>query len=164
MPITFEVGCGNGHFLSAYSKEYPYKLCIGIDLLGQRLKRSNNKKRNNQLENLRFIKAEAGEFVEAFPPNTSLSEVFILFPDPWPKRKHHKNRLIQPEFLTALAKICKTDAPLHFRTDHEDYFEWVTEHIKAHPSWSITCEAPWPLEVETLFQKRAPSYKSLIAK
>ena len=164
MPIVFEIGCGNGHYLTAYAQENPDKLCIGIDLLGHRLRCSNKKKHNNFIENIHFIKAEAGEFIEALSQKPIISEVFILFPDPWPKRRHHKNRLIQPEFLSRLAKICKEGAPLHFRTDHQEYFKWAHARVEAHTMWSITPETPWPLEVETLFQQRAPSYNSLIAK
>lgn len=163
-PITFEIGCGNGHYLTAYAKDHPEKYCIGIDVFGKRLKRSNNKKRNNELQNLCFIKAEATEFIEVFPKNTLISEVFILFPDPWPKRKHHKNRLIQPDFLTALAMIMEEGAPLHFRTDDVPYFDWTVKHLKRHPLWSIQEGEAWPFEAETLFQTRAHSYSSLTAR
>jgi len=164
MPIIFEIGCGNGHYLTAYSKKHPEKLCVGIDVFSHRLRRSNSKKNNNELKNLHFIKAEASEFIEMLPADVLVNEAFILFPDPWPKRKHHKNRLLQPTFLTALAKICKKDAPLHFRTDDLNYFKWTTAHIKAHPLWSTAENEQWPFEAETLFQQRAPSYNSLIAR
>ena len=163
-PVVFEIGCGNGHYLTAYSKEHPEKLCIGIDVFSHRLRRSNSKKNNNELKNLHFIKAEANEFIEMFPTETTINEIFILFPDPWPKRRHHKNRLIQPKFLTALARICKKDSPLYFRTDDSDYFKWTAAHIEAHSLWSTSKNDPWPFEAETLFQKRAPSYNSLVAR
>lgn len=163
-PIVFEIGCGNGHFLAAYAKEHPEKLCLGIDIFSHRLRRSNSKKTINELKNLHFLKAEASECIEVFPKNILISEAFILFPDPWPKRKHHKNRLVQPEFLTAFAKICQKGAPLHFRTDDRDYFKWTAVHIETHPLWSTQKNEPWPFEAESLFQQRAPTYNSLTAR
>jgi tRNA (guanine-N7-)-methyltransferase len=90
-------------------------------------------------------------------------EIWILFPDPWPKKRHHKNRLLQPEFLEAVAARTRPGAALYFRTDHTAYFEEVAAFLPGLATWRVAPDAPWPLETETVFQARAPSYRSLVA-
>lgn len=161
--ITLEIGCGHGHFLTAYSVAHPHTFCVGIDIILDRVARADRKKGRAEASNLVFVRAEAHEFLEALPPNTRLTDVFILFPDPWPKRRHHKNRIIQPEFLSALAKLADKQARLCFRTDFAPYFEEARHTVAQHTDWKLQPEAAWPFEVTTVFQSRAISYQSLVA-
>lgn len=162
--LTLEIGCGHGHFLAAYAAAQPEKFCIGVDLLTKRIERGNRKRDRQGLANLDFIKAEANELLAAIPDNHRLSEIFFLFPDPWPKTRHHKNRLIQTALLDRLAALSLPGKTrLHFRTDHADYFTWSTDLLRAHPAWEILPEAPWPFEQETFFSQLLPEYQSLIA-
>jgi tRNA (guanine-N7-)-methyltransferase len=161
--ITFEIGCGHGHYLNAYAAAHPHRTCVGIDLLVDRVKRSERKRDRAKLTNLYFFRADVADFLSALPPQISFSEVFILFPDPWPKRRHHKNRLIQPEMLDLLASRSASGARLYFRTDHQEYFRASHAVIAEHPRWRIEGESSWPFELETVFQQRAESYASVIA-
>lgn len=161
--ITLEIGSGHGHFLTAYAEAHPERLCIGIDLLPDRLARSTRKSNRAKLTNVVWMHAEARLFLEALPPDTTLADIFVLFSDPWPKRRHWKNRVIQPGFLSLLASRAGQGARLHFRTDHAHYFEQATGLINQHPAWSIEADAPWPFELPTVFQQRAESHQSLIA-
>lgn len=88
-PIIFdlEIGCGHGHWLNAYSDAHLDTICVGIDLISKRILRSNNKKFNNKRKNISFFKAEANEFLLYKPSNYRIRNTFILFPDPWPKKK-----------------------------------------------------------------------------
>ncbi|MDR1817212.1 MAG: tRNA (guanosine(46)-N7)-methyltransferase TrmB [Puniceicoccales bacterium] len=161
---VLEIGCGHGHFLSAYAAAHPEHFCLGVDLLSKRIRRAIRKRDNAHLANLEFLKADAGELLEAWTPAFPLSAIFILHPDPWPKTRHHKNRLIQPAFLDILAGLSTTGATrLHFRTDHDAYFDWAREHVAAHPAWEILDGAPWPFEQETVFSQRLPHHQDLIA-
>jgi tRNA (guanine-N7-)-methyltransferase len=102
--VVLEIGCGHGHFLTAYAAAHPEKFCVGFDIEIDRIERAGRKRRRAELEkNLAFVRAEATEFFAALPAHARFSEVFVLFPDPWPKRRHHKNRMIRPESLSALA-------------------------------------------------------------
>ncbi|MDR3227806.1 MAG: tRNA (guanosine(46)-N7)-methyltransferase TrmB [Puniceicoccales bacterium] len=161
--LTLEIGCGHGHFLAAYSAAFPQKHCIGIDLLTKRIERACRKRDRAHLRNLAFFKAEANEFLDALPATLQFDEYFFLFPDPWPKNRHHKNRLIQTEMLNRLASLAKPAAHLWFRTDHSSYFEWTQALVSQHPRWRILPDAKWPFEHETFFSKLLPDYQTLVA-
>lgn len=161
--ITLEVGCGHGHFLDDYAKEHPEEFCVGIDLRTKRIEKSNRKRERGGRCNLVFMKAEFTEFLDALPPDVSLGKIFFLFPDPWPKARHHRYRMIQTATLDALAAKAAPGCRLHFRTDHPDYFEWAQEHVRINTHWAINPELRWPFERETFFQKLLPDYRSLIA-
>jgi tRNA (guanine-N7-)-methyltransferase len=161
--VTLEIGCGHGHFLTSYADQHPSAFCIGIDLIIDRVARAGRKKDRARLTNLCFLQAEAGEFLDALPANVRIADIFVLFPDPWPKRRHHKNRLIQASFLTKLASRADPGARLCFRTDFAPYFAEASRTISVHDAWDIHPSAPWPHELETVFQSRATAFQSLIA-
>ena len=159
-----EIGCGHGHFLTAYAAAHPGELCLGIDLIGERIARAIRKRDRAKLPNLHFFHAEAHDFLSALPADAGLCAIIVLFPDPWPKRRHHKNRLLQPAFLDALAARAGQGTRLYFRTDHRGYFAQATAVLAAHSLWQIDSVAPWIFETETVFQARAPTYHSLVAR
>jgi tRNA (guanine-N7-)-methyltransferase len=162
-PITWEIGSGHGHFLVRYAAEHPGKFCVGVDIQIERIERANKKRDHARLPNCHFVRAEAREVLHALPAGVGLAEVWILFPDPWPKARHNKNRLLKPEFLEDLAVRAGEGTPLYFRTDHTGYFREAEAHFRAARTWAIDSGAPWPMEHETVFQARAPVYHSLVA-
>jgi tRNA (guanine-N7-)-methyltransferase len=161
--VTWEIGSGHGHFLVQYAQAFPEKFCVGVDIIRDRLARSGRKLGRARLTNCHFVQAEAREFLDALPPGVTLGEIWVLFPDPWPKKRHHKNRILQAEFLEALAARAGEGARLYFRTDHAEYFAAVAALLPGLPAWRIEPAAGWPLEQETVFQARAPGYQSLVA-
>ena len=161
--FTFEIGCGHGHWLAAYAAAHPAELCVGIDLITDRVERSQRKQLLGKLTNAAFLKAEATEFLDALPEGHGLGRIFILYPDPWPKKKHHKNRFISAENLDRLAQHARPGTRLHFRTDHEGYHAWATEHLSAHPRWRLLPDEPWPFEQKTFFEERTKQRRDLIA-
>lgn len=161
--LVWEIGSGHGHFLVQYAQAFPAKFCVGVDVVRDRLNRSGRKRDRAGLTNCRFVQAEAREFLEALPAGVTLQEIWVLFPDPWPKKRHHKNRIMQAEFLEALAARAGEGTRLHFRTDHAEYFAAVAAIFPEMPAWRLDPVAPWPLELETVFQARAPAYQSLVA-
>lgn len=162
-PFVWEIGCGHGHFLTAYANAHPDQFCVGIDLIGDRIDRGTRKRDRAKLANLHFIQAEAEAFLANLPPEARLSSVYVLFSDPWPKRRHHKNRVMQPEFLEKIARRTSPDSRLYFRTDYEPYYQDTGAMIREHMRWTQV-EEPWPFEHETVFQSRSESYHSLIAR
>lgn len=161
--IVWEIGSGHGHFLVQYAQAFPGKFCVGVDIIRDRLNRSGKKRDRAKLTNCHFVQAEAREFFDALPADVTLQEIWVLFPDPWPKKRHHKNRILQTEFLEALASRAGEGAPLYFRTDHAEYFSAVQALFPDLKTWRLDPAAPWPLEQETVFQARAPAYQSLVA-
>lgn len=163
-PLTLEIGCGHGHFLAAYAAAFPQEFCVGLDLISKRIERAERKRSLAALQNLAFFKAEATELLLALPRDCRLGKIFFLFPDPWPKARHHKNRLIQPEMLSRLAERAAAGTRLFFRTDHAEYFDWSRTLIDAHDAWKLVPDAAWPFEHETYFQKILPdAFRSLVA-
>lgn len=160
---TLEIGCGHGHFLTAYAKQFPATFSLGVDLNIERIRKGEKKRQTLGLENLSFLRASIEDCMEALPEHLRFDSVFMLFPDPWPKKRHWKNRMLQTSFLSALVAKCNEGAHFHFRTDHEGLFEWALEHVDAHPNWKRLPEAQWPFEIETVFQSKAASHQSLIA-
>jgi tRNA (guanine-N7-)-methyltransferase len=157
-----EFGCGHGHFLAAYAAAHPDQLCVGLDISGERIARALRKRDRAKLTNLHFIHAEARDFLDCLPADATLADIYILFPDPWPKRRHHKNRLLEPDFLREIARRAGQGARLFFRTDFEPYFRESEALLREHPAWEIT-PGPWPFEQVTVFQSRAAQHFSLIA-
>jgi tRNA (guanine-N7-)-methyltransferase len=162
--VTLEIGCGHGHFLTAYAQAHPEEFCLGVDLLPDRLARAGRKSQRLGLENIAWTQAEAGLLLEALPDETRFTgAIFILFPDPWPKRRHWKHRIMRPDFLSALARRSGAGARLCFRTDHGPYFLAATEVLRTHPDWRLAPEIPWPFEEPTVFQSRADNFQSWVA-
>jgi tRNA (guanine-N7-)-methyltransferase len=162
-PFVWEVGCGHGHFLAAYAAAHPEVLCIGVDITKDRIDRGLRKRDRAKLSNLHFIHAEAGVFLDSMPKKAVFSSIFVLFPDPWPKRRHHKNRIMQPEFLTAVSARAGDEARIYFRTDYEPYFQDTQTVLQDHPAWELVSES-WPFEQKTVFESRANSHHSLVAR
>ena len=161
--ITFELGCGHGHWLAAYAATHPTEFCVGIDLITHRVERSVRKQTLGRLDNVLFLKAEATEFLEALPATVVLGKIFILYPDPWPKKKHHKNRFINATSLDLLAARSAPGARLHFRTDNADYFQWTHEHLAAHARWELRPDETWPFEQKTFFEERMKDRRDVFA-
>lgn len=162
-PVVLEVGSGHGHFLTAYAAAHPEKCCVGVDLAGDRVERAVRKRDRAGLSNLFFIQADVRLFLAALPAEIRMAEIFVLFPDPWPKLRHRKHRIIQPAFLSAASALAAPDCRFAFRTDHEPYYRDAHATIAAHPAWQLV-EEKWPFEFETVFQSRAASHFSLLAR
>ncbi|TVP75845.1 MAG: tRNA (guanosine(46)-N7)-methyltransferase TrmB [Puniceicoccaceae bacterium] len=162
--ILFEAGCGHGHWLCDFAAAHPDIHCVGIDLISWRIRKANDKKAKRDLGNLHFYKAELAEFLEVLPPAIRFERTVLLFPDPWPKAKHHRRRMVQAAFLDEVARRSDPGGEFCFRTDDRPYFDWTLEHLEAHPEWMIDEAAPWPYESETYFQSLMSSFDSVVAK
>ena len=158
-----EIGFGNGENLLALAVAHPERDFIGVEVhragVGHLLLRAEEA----GLTNLRVICHDAVEVLERHIAPESLDEVLVLFPDPWPKLRHHKNRIIQNDFLTLAARRATTGCRLYFRTDFRPYFEDASATVAQHPDWERVGD-PWIFEHETVFQQRAESHDSLVAK
>ena len=157
--IVCEIGSGHGHCLTAYAREHPKTVCVGVDIIGERVARALRKRNRAGLTHLHFLHADARLFLEILPAGVWISRVFVLFPDPWPKTRHHKHRILQSEFLTQLRARVHPGAELFFRTDHEPYFLEAQASVQDHRDWRLA-DIAWPFEYETVFQQRASTYHS----
>lgn len=149
---TLEIGCGHGHFLVRYAQTYAERFCLGIDLIAQRLSAAERKAQRAEITNVHFLKARAEELLECLPMGFLWNEILVFYPDPWPKKRHHKHRLLQEAFLSQLSQHIVPNARLHFETDDGDYFGAVCECVRQHPLWEQVDEHVYT--VDTLFAER----------
>jgi tRNA (guanine-N7-)-methyltransferase len=161
--LILEIGCGHGHFLTAYAAAHPDQLCLGIDLRMERTDKALRKRDRASLGNLNFLRCDARNLLMELPSGVTLADIYILFPDPWPKKRHHKNRLLQTDFLSELGARAGQGSRLFFRTDYKPYFDEVGEIIAGHPLWRLLPDNSFPFEQVTIFQARAPVFHSLAA-
>jgi len=161
-PVGLEIGCGHGHWLTSMAQENREALWVGVDLITKRIERARLKAEKRELPNVLFLKAEATELLAAWPVDFPYQSVFILYPDPWPKKRHEKNRLTRPAILNLVADKADEGAALYFRTDDSDFFTWTKGQIDKHPRWEIST-LPWPHEHGSYFQDLLGIHDSITA-
>ena len=122
-PLEIELGCGDASFLLSYAAAHPERNFIGVERLGGRIRKLDRKGRRASLANLRGARIESGYFLEYLMPPKSATALHIYFPDPWPKRKHLKNRFINERFTEIAERVLQPGGIVYLRTDHTDYFE-----------------------------------------
>ena len=156
-PRILEIGFGMGETTAAIAQEHPENDYLGIEVhtpgVGSLLKRIADL----HLANLRIIQHDAVEVVQHMIAPDALDGVHIFFPDPWPKKRHHKRRLIQPAFVALLASRMKRGARVHACTDWEEYARQMLEVLAADPALRNTAPgyASRPeTRPETKFERR----------
>jgi tRNA (guanine-N7-)-methyltransferase len=130
-PLEVELGCGDASFLLHYAQAHPERNFIGVERLGGRIRKLDRKGRRAGLTNLRGVRIESGYFLEYLLPRNSAAALHIYFPDPWPKRKHLKNRFINERFTELAQRALAPKGIVYLRTDHEDYFEQMIQVFTA---------------------------------
>ncbi len=122
-PVELEIGMGKGTFLTEQAKARPDVNFLGIEWARWFWRYASDRLRRNQCDNARTVRAEASFFLSEFVPPESLSVLHIYFPDPWPKARHHKRRLIQEKFMSVAHRALKPGARIQIVTDHQGYWE-----------------------------------------
>ncbi|PIE44847.1 MAG: tRNA (guanosine(46)-N7)-methyltransferase TrmB [Gammaproteobacteria bacterium] len=121
--VVFEIGFGNGESFIEMAEHAPHTLFIGAEVHKPGIGHTLLLAKQKQLHNIRVIEHDAVEFIDNMLPAKSLDRVQIFFPDPWPKKRHFKRRLIQPEFCQKLRRVLKKGGILHIATDWLPYAE-----------------------------------------
>lgn len=141
-PVEIDLGAGNGRFLLARASANPNIGYIAIERLLDRVRKINRKLEFNNLNNVRVIRLEALYTLEYLIPLHSITTVYIHFPDPWPKRRHHRRRLFSPEFLTTLHRRLVPGGTVQIATDHPDYYDVIRKVFRADPNYAETTPIP----------------------
>ena len=128
-PLEVDLGCGDGRFLLGMAAHYPERDFLGVERLLGRVRKVCKKAGKQGLENLRVLRLESRYTAEWLLPLASVSRLHLLCPDPWPKVRHHRRRLIQQEFLQAVWDVLEPGGEFLFKTDHAEYFEWAVEKV-----------------------------------
>lgn len=134
-PLALEIGCGTGHFAVAMAQLHPEWNFIAVDYYNKGCLKTSKRADKAGLDNLRVIRAEACSFIEHFIPAGSLCALFINCPDPWPKKRHRKRRLVNIEFVSYISKFMQPDADFFFATDFVDYGEDVANFMPQLPDF-----------------------------
>ena len=124
-PLEIDLGCGDGSFLLAMASEFPDRDYIGVERLLGRVRKVCKKITRRTMSNVRVLRLDSKYTVEWLLPESSVTRLHLLCPDPWPKLRHQRRRLIQPEFLSAVYKSLVPGGEFLFMTDHEEYFSWA---------------------------------------
>lgn len=130
-PCVLEIGFGNGASLLAMAQQEPLTQFIGIEVHRPGIGNLLQAIALHQVENIRVMCADAVEVLEQRLPDASLDRVQLFFPDPWPKKKHHKRRIVQPEFAQLVRKKLKAGGVFHMATDWQDYAEHMLAVMNA---------------------------------
>ncbi len=137
--VWLEIGFGGGEHLAAQAARRPDVLFLGAEPFLNGVASALRHIDAAGLANVRLHAGDARELMDALP-DASLDRLFILFPDPWPKARHHKRRLISQAFLAEAARVLKPGGPLRFATDWQDYADWTLERLIASPDFTWTAD------------------------
>jgi tRNA (guanine-N7-)-methyltransferase len=137
--VWLEIGFGGGEHLAAQAARRPDVLILGAEPFWNGAASALRHIDDAGLKNVRLHIGDARDLVNALP-RASLDRIFILFPDPWPKARHHKRRLLQSETIDDFARIVKPGGGLRFATDWADYADWTLERMAASPHFRWTAE------------------------
>jgi tRNA (guanine-N7-)-methyltransferase len=157
-PLEVDIGCGKGRFLLARAAAAPTVDFLGIDRMLGRIRKLDRKILRAGLRNVRLLRIEASYALQRLLPPSSVSGFYIFFPDPWPKRRHHRRRLFGDVFVEALDRTLVPDGFVHVATDHLDYFKEVRERMRGDsrfeeiPAFEPSEEERTDFEVEFLRQ------------
>jgi tRNA (guanine-N7-)-methyltransferase len=149
-PLVLDLGCGNGVFLAGLAAVQPGWNVLGIEKKDYRVRQA--RRRAADLPNVRVVNGEVSDVLAAMPEQ-SVERVYLLFSDPWPKRRHAVRRLVQPEFVALLAARLIADGTFFFASDSGEYADWAEDVFRAG-RWNVS---PWYLPADwppTEFEQR----------
>jgi tRNA (guanine-N7-)-methyltransferase len=138
--VWVEIGFGGGEHMAAQAARHPDVLVLGAEPFQNGVASALRHIDEQALTNVRIQDGDARELLARLP-SASIARLFILFPDPWPKVRHHKRRLIQPETVAELARVLAPGGALRFASDWADYVDWALARIQGEPAFRWTAEA-----------------------
>jgi tRNA (guanine-N7-)-methyltransferase len=140
-PIWVEIGFGGGEHLADQAERHPEIGFIGCEVFENGIAKLLARIKRSCIENIRIFTDDGRLLIAALPP-ASIDRVFILFPDPWPKRRHERRRIVSREMLDALARVMTDGAELRLATDDRDLLCWMLERAADHPAFEWLARRP----------------------
>jgi tRNA (guanine-N7-)-methyltransferase len=139
-PLHVDLGCGDGSFLCEMARQFPKRNFLGIERLTKRVEKVRRKA--EKIENVRVLRADTLFAVRYLLPECSVEAFYLLFPDPWPKRRHQFRRIFTREFLEAVAAALEKHGVLRVATDQLDYFHQIERLSRAHLQFQVAPRSP----------------------
>jgi tRNA (guanine-N7-)-methyltransferase len=167
-PLHVDLGCGDGSFLCEMAKRFPKRNFLGIERLTKRVEKVRRKA--EKIENVRVLGGDTLFAVRYLLPESSVETFYLLFPDPWPKRRHQFRRIFTRDFLDAIAVALKQRGVLRVATDQLDYFHQIERLSRAHLRFQAVPQSPddslFPVtKFERKFRDQgAPIYRLMLRK
>ncbi len=157
--VWLEIGFGGGEHLIHQAKSNPEIGLIGCELYLKGVAMLLSKIEREKLDNIRVYPGDVRHLFDVLPPE-SISRVFLLYPDPWPKKRHHRRRFVTRDYLVPLAKIMKKDAVFRVATDIEDYVRQALQEVlsngfKAQKDLTKNLQSAWPDWISTRYEQKA---------
>ena len=134
-PLHVDLGCGDGSFICALAERMPERNFLGIERLLGRIRSAARKAA--AVDNVRLLRMESSYAVRYLLPAGSVETFYLLFPDPWPKRRHWRRRIVTAEFLRAISQALAENGRFLIATDHLNYFEKIEEIARANPDFTV---------------------------
>jgi len=154
LPLVVELGFGRGEFLQGLASASPRSAHVGVEISYRRTLKLARRLARSELRNVRLVQALAQQFVQEALADASVACFWINFPDPWPKKRHARRRLLQPEFAALLARRLVPGGDLRVATDDAAYALWIDAALRAQPAL-VNFHAPEPFAPEEA--DRAPT-------
>jgi tRNA (guanine-N7-)-methyltransferase len=153
-PIEIEIGCGKGTFLTSYCENHPDLPFIALEWEAEfAFYAAERLAKRPHLKHARVILGDAVPFFRDFLPESCAQAIHVYFPDPWPKKRHHKHRIIRQEFLELMRRAARPGALFYFGTDHAEYDEAAREIFAATPWLEMINSDAEPTEgIQTNFE------------
>jgi len=139
--LVIEIGYGGGEHLARQAGAAPGTGFIGCEVFTGGIGKMVQAIADQDLGNVRLFTDDALKLLQKLPA-ASIDEVYLLYPDPWPKTRHHKRRFVSPLTLAELARVIRPGGKFHFATDIEDYADWTLAHILREPAFDFTPTGP----------------------
>jgi tRNA (guanine-N7-)-methyltransferase len=152
-PVEVDLGCGDGSFLAAIAAEKPDRDFLGIERLAGRVRSARGKIERAGLTNARVTRFEISSAVAHLLAPKSITAFYLLFPDPWPKRRHAARRIVSENFLAALHRALVSNGTVCIATDEAAYFRQITSIVSASRSFAVVQHSTWLLP-STRFEQR----------
>ena len=134
-PVEVDLGAGDGVYAEARAKRESDRNFIAVERLLGRATKIAKKAIRNQLTNLKVLRLESAYFIKNLCAESSLDAITVRYPDPWPKRRHHANRLLQKEFFEDAARAVISGGCMKLTTDDREYFEWAQKEAEKCSAW-----------------------------
>lgn len=139
-PIELEIGAGKAGFLLQRARQHPERNFLGIEWAGEFYRFAVDRMQRWGMPNVRLLRSDGGHFLRFVCPPASLTVLHVYHPDPWPKKRHHKRRLVQSTFVQAAARCLVPGGLWRVQTDHAEYFEIIRALLTTEPAFA---EAPF---------------------